>query len=440
MALHYLKTATKTSATGDADVRETVATLLTELEFGREAAARRQGEAFDRWRGDILVDDSARAAARAAVPVRLQDDIRYARDNILRFAEAQRAAILDTEIEVIPGLFAGHRNLPMHAAGCYVPGGRYAHIASAIMSVTTARAAGVARIVACSPPLSATGIHPATLYALDVCGADVILNLGGVAAIGAMAFGLFGNPPVDILVGPGNQYVAEAKRALYGRVAIDMFAGPTESAVIADGTADPDIVAADLVGQAEHGHNSPVWLIALDPRLATDVIARIESRIESLPEPNRSNAAAAWRDYAEVVVADSREEAVTASDAYASEHLQVLCADLPWWHEHLRHYGSLFLGAETTVAFGDKVSGPNHILPTRQASRYTGGLSVGKFLRTVTWQRMSREASREVAPVCARISRAEGMEGHARSADVRLEKWFPDERFDLGAGAPGTDA
>jgi len=257
------------------------------------------------------------------------------------------------------------------------------------------------------------------------------LNLGGVQGIAAMAFGYFGNKPCDILVGPGNQYVAEAKRILYGRVSIDMFAGPTESMVIADHTADPDIVAWDLAGQAEHGYNSPVWLISLHRPLADAMLDKVPEKIEELPEPNRSNAAAAWREYGEVILASSPEEAASLSDDYASEHLQVQCEDLGWWLVRLRNYGSLFLGEETTVAFGDKVSGPNHILPTKNAARYTGGLSVGKFLKTVTWQRMTRDVNRVIGPACARISRYEGIEGHAKTADIRLEKWFADEKFDL---------
>ena len=440
MPMHFLKRAAKTAASDDAQVRETVATMLTELEHGGDDVARRLTRELDRWQGDIVVSAAARAAAAEKVPAGLQADIRMAHDHVRRFAVAQRSAIHDVQLEVVPGLTAGHRNLPLDMAGCYVPGGRYAHIASAVMSVTTAKAAGVRHIVACSPPLSPTGIHPATLYALELCGADVILNLGGVPAIAALAFGLFGTRPADIIVGPGNQYVAEAKRALFGRVAIDMFAGPTESAIIADASADPEIAAADLVGQAEHGHNSPLWLISLDEGTARAIMTLVDRYIADLPLPNRTSALAAWRDYAEVVVVDSRDEAAAAADRYAPEHLQVLCADLDWWHGALRNYGSLFLGTETTVAFGDKVSGPNHILPTMQAARYTGGLSVGKFLKTVTWQRMTREANRVIAPACARISRAEGMEGHARSADIRLAKWFPGEQFDLAAGAlPGTE-
>ncbi len=433
MGVEYLKRATKTAATGEADVRASVAAILAEIEKGREAAAQKYARELDGWDGEIVVSVDTIAAAERLVPTKLKDDIRFAHDNIRRFAEAQRAAIHDVDIEVSPGLTAGHKNLPLASAGCYAPGGRYAHIASAIMSVTTAKVAGVGHIVAASPPRSAAGIHPAALYAFNLCGADRILSLGGVQAIAAMTFGLFGNPPVDILVGPGNQYVAEAKRILYGRVAIDMFAGPTESLIIADGTADAEIVAADLIGQAEHGYNSPVWLIALDRNLAERVIALAPAIIDRLPEPNRKNALEAWRDYAEVTLASSREDAAQLSDLYASEHLHVQCADLDWWHSRLQNYGSLFLGEATTVAFGDKVAGPNHILPTKGAARYTGGLSVGKFLKTVTWQRMTREANRSIAPVAARISRLEGMEGHARTSDIRLAKWFPGENFDLSA-------
>lgn len=433
MAITYLKKAAKTAATGEQDIRGRVEGLLAEIERGGEQTVKKLARDLDEWTGEIVVKPEAFAAAEKLVPDKIKRDIEFAHGNVKRFAQAQRAAILDTQIEVSPGVTAGHRNIPLETAGCYVPGGRYAHIASAIMSVATAKVAGVDNIIACSPPRSDFGPHPAALYALKLCGAGTVLNLGGVQAIAAMAFGLFGNPPADILVGPGNQYVAEAKRLLYGRVAIDMFAGPTESMIIADASADPEIVAADLVGQAEHGYNSPVWLVSLDRNLAERVIGLVPRIMAELPEPNRTSAADAWRDYGEVSVADTREEAVKLSDSYACEHLQVQCADLDWWHDNLRNYGSLFLGEETTVAFGDKVSGPNHILPTKAAARYTGGLSVGKFLKTVTWQRMTRAANREIGTACARISRAEGMDGHARSADIRLAKWFPDETFDLSA-------
>ena len=431
MAITYLKKAPRTASSGEGDVRAKVEALLAEIEVGGEVAATRLSRELDGWKGEIAVSQSAWDDAERRISPQLKEDIQLAHRHVKRFAEAQRGAIRDVEIEMMPGLTVGHRNLPLETAGCYVPGGRYAHIASAIMTVTTARVAGVGTVIACAPPRAEGGIHAAQLYALKICGADRVLNLGGVQGIAAMAFGLFGCPRADILCGPGNQFVAEAKRLLYGRVAIDMFAGPTETLVIADATADPDIVAADLVGQAEHGYNSPVWLIALDEGLAREVIARAPKLIADLPEPNRASAEAAWRDYAEVTVAQTREEAAAFADQYASEHLHVQCADLGWWHERLKNYGSLFLGEETTVAFGDKVSGPNHVLPTKSAARYTGGLSVGKFMKTVTWQRMTREANRIIAPACARISRHEGMEAHARSADVRLSKWLPAENFDL---------
>ncbi|MGL5010692.1 MAG: histidinol dehydrogenase, partial [Paracoccaceae bacterium] len=292
-------------------------------------------------------------------------------------------------------------------------------------------------IAACSPPRPGIGIPPAILYAMDLCGADVILNLGGVQGVAAMANGLFGLPKADILVGPGNQYVAEAKRILYGQVGIDMFAGPTDSMVVADATADAELVASDLVGQAEHGYNSPVWLVTTDRALAERVMALVPALIADLPELNGTNARAAWADYAEVMLCESAEAMAQVADTYAPEHLHVQAADLDWWLGRLQSYGSLFLGEETTVAYGDKCSGPNHVLPTSGAGRYTGGLSVHKFMKTVTWQRATRAASRELALATARISRLEGMEGHARSADVRLAKFYPGERFDLN---PTDDA
>ena len=431
MSVQYLKKAEKTAATGEQDVRATVQAILDDIESGGEEKAREYAAKFDKWTGDIVVSKDDIAAASEKVSAQLKDDIRFAYDQVRTFAEAQREALKDTSVELRPGLIAGHRNIPMSAAGCYVPGGRYSHVASAIMSVTTAKVAGVGEVIACSPPRPGEGINPAVLYTLNHCGADTILSLGGVQGIAAMAFGLFGSRPADILVGPGNQFVAEAKRILFGRVGIDMFAGPSEVMVIADTTADPDIVAWDLVGQAEHGYNSPAWLIALDAGMANKVAELVPQFIAELPDLNRTNAEAAWRDYGEIILVDTPEEAVKVSDDYASEHLEIQCADLDWWLDNLSNYGSLFLGEETTVAFGDKTSGPNHILPTKGAARYTGGLSVGKFMKTVTWQRMTREANRDIAQVTARISRLEGMEGHAKTADVRLEKWFPDEKFKL---------
>lgn len=428
----YLKKAERSAETGHDDVTAAVHALLAEIAAGGEDAARAMARRFDGWEGEVIVGRAALEAARAKVPDSIKADIAFAHANIRRFAEAQRATIADTQVEILPGLIAGQKQIPVSAAGCYVPGGRYAHIASAIMTVTTAKVAGVGHVAACSPPRPGEGIPPAILYAMDLCGADAILNMGGVQAVAAMAQGLFGLPRADILVGPGNQYVAEAKRMLFGQVGIDMVAGPTDSLILADATADPVFVAADLVGQAEHGYNSPVWLVSDDRALAEAVMAQVPALIDALPETNADNARAAWRDYAEVVLCADREEMAQVSDRYAPEHLHVQCADLDWWLARLCAYGSLFLGEETTVAFGDKAAGPNHVLPTGGAARYTGGLSVGKFMKTVTWQRATRDAARPVAEATARISRLEGMEGHARTADIRLAKYFPGEVFDLG--------
>ncbi|MGH8697096.1 MAG: histidinol dehydrogenase, partial [Burkholderiales bacterium] len=367
------------------------------------------------------------------IPAGVKRDIDFATEQVRAFALAQRASLREFSTELKPGLRAGQRLIPVNVAGCYVPAGRYAHIASAYMAIATAKAAGVPTVVAASTPFRGAGIHPQILYAMQVAGADVILTLGGVQAIATLAYGLFTGKPADIVVGPGNKFVAEAKRLLFGKVGIDVFAGPTEIAIVADDSADPAIVAADLVGQAEHGHESPAWLITTSGELADDVMRRVPSLIEKLPPTAREAAAAAWRDYGEVVLCATREEAVAVSDRYAAEHLEVHARDLDWWLANLTCYGSLFLGEETTVAFGDKASGPNHILPTRGAARYSGGLSVHKFIKTVTWQRMTRAATRDVAQVTARISRLEGMEAHARTADDRLAKYFPGERFERGA-------
>ncbi|MDT8343730.1 MAG: histidinol dehydrogenase [Thermohalobaculum sp.] len=433
MPRDYLKTASRTARTDAADVGEAVRAILAGIEAGGEAAARRYAAEFDRYDGNVVVTRAEIEAAARQVPQKLKDDIRFAHDNVRRFAEAQKASLSDFEVEIVPGLIAGQRSIPCRAAGCYIPGGRYSHIASAIMTVTTAKVAGCGHIAACSPPRPGVGIAPAILYTADLCGADTILAMGGVQGVAAMVHGLFGVAPADIIVGPGNQFVAEAKRLLFGRVGIDMIAGPTDSLILADATADPGIVAADLVGQAEHGYNSPVWLVTDHRPLAEAVLARVPGLIADLPDLNRQNAEAAWRDYAEVIVCDSREEMAATADEYAPEHLSVQAADPDWWLGRLTCYGSLFLGEETTVAFGDKASGPNHCLPTSRAARYTGGLSVLKYMKVVTWQRSTREAARPVAEATARISRLEGMEAHARTADIRLAKYFPGQNFDLSA-------
>lgn len=431
MTVEYLKKAEMTPATGEDDTRQIVVEMLDKIEKGGEDVAREYGKKLDGYEGDIVVGRAEIEEAASKISPQLKDDIKYARDHVMEFAQKQRDSNVEFETELSPGVFAGQRLIPMTTAGCYVPGGRYAHVASAIMSIATAKVAGVENVVACSAPHAGGGIHPGILYTMDLCGADTILALGGVQGIAAMAFGLFAGHPADILVGPGNRFVAEAKRILYGRVGIDLFAGPTEVLVIADKDADPEIIAYDLVGQAEHGFDSPAWLVLDDRELGEKVMARVPELIETLPEVQRNAATAAWRDYGEVVLCSDREEMAKVSDEYAPEHLEVQAADLDWWLTRLRNYGSLFLGEETTVAFGDKCSGTNHILPTKGVGRYTGGLFVGKFIKTVTYQRASREGNREMAAVTARISRLEGMEGHARTGDVRLAKYFPDETFDL---------
>jgi sulfopropanediol 3-dehydrogenase len=433
MARNYLKKATLTAQSDASNVHDIVRGILNDIEEGGDAKAIEYAQKFDKYDGNVILTQEEIAAACELVPQKLKEDIQFAHENVRRFAEAQKATVSDVEHEVVPGLIAGQKAIPVDAAGCYVPGGRYSHIASAIMTVTTAKVAGCNHIMATSPPRPGVGVAPAIIYAAHICGADTIMALGGVQGIAAMTFGLFGLPKANILVGPGNQFVAEAKRILFGRVGIDMIAGPTDSLVLADKSADPHIVATDLVSQAEHGYNSPVWLVTDSKDLAEDVMNRIPKLINDLPDLNRDNALAAWRDYAEVIVCADREEMAATSDEYAPEHLTVQAEDLDWWRGRLSCYGSLFLGEETTVSYGDKASGTNHVLPTSGAAAYTGGLSVHKYMKIVTWQQATREGSKRVAQATARISRLEGMEGHARAADVRLAKYFPGETFDLSA-------
>ncbi|HBY13477.1 Sulfopropanediol 3-dehydrogenase [Rhodobacteraceae bacterium SB2] len=433
MARNYLKKATLTAQSDASNVHDIVRGILNDIEEGGDAKAIEYAQKFDKYDGNVILTQEEIAAACELVPQKLKEDIQFAHENVRRFAEAQKATVSDVEHEVVPGLIAGQKAIPVDAAGCYVPGGRYSHIASAIMTVTTAKVAGCNHIMATSPPRPGVGVAPAIIYAAHICGADTIMALGGVQGIAAMTFGLFGLPKANILVGPGNQFVAEAKRILFGRVGIDMIAGPTDSLVLADKSADPHIVATDLVSQAEHGYNSPVWLVTDSKDLAEDVMNRIPKLINDLPDLNRDNALAAWRDYAEVIVCADREEMAATSDEYAPEHLTVQAEDLDWWRGRLSCYGSLFLGEETTVSYGDKASGTNHVLPTSGAAAYTGGLSVHKYMKIVTWQQATREGSKRVAQATARISRLEGMEGHARAADVRLAKYFPGENFDLSA-------
>jgi sulfopropanediol 3-dehydrogenase len=432
MSIEIIKRASKTPATGEDDTAEIVRNMLQEIEQGGEVRACEYAQKLDGWEQEIVLSRADMDAAIALVPEQTKLDIQFSHQRVKAFAEAQLASMGEFATELSPGLLAGQRLIPVNTAGCYVPGGRYAHIASAIMSITTAKVAGVKHVIACSPTHPDRGVHPAIVYAADLAGADTILAMGGVQGIAAMAFGLFTGHPADILVGPGNRFVAEAKRILFGRVGIDLFAGPTEVLVITDDSADPELVACDLASQAEHGLDSPAWLVSTSRSVAEQVIELMPKYIERLAEPNRSTAASAWRDYGEVVIVDTREEAVEVSDKYAPEHLEVMCDDLDWWLKYLTNYGSLFLGEQTTVAYGDKCSGTNHILPTKGAARYTGGLSVSKFIKVLTWQRMTEESNRDVGAVTARISRSEGMEGHARSGDDRLYKYFPGEEFELG--------
>lgn len=430
--MEFLKRASAQAASGDAntvaEIDARVGEMLDRIRREGEGAVREYARRFDSWEGDFVLSDAKRAGLIATVPEQTRADLTFAWRQIHRFAEAQRASLSAFEMATEPGVTLGQRIVPVQVAGCYVPGGRYAHAASALMSVTTAKVAGVPTIIAASPPRGA-GINPAVAYALDLAGADVILEMGGVHAIASMAFGLFGNPPADLLAGPGNSYVATAKRMLFGEVGIDVIAGPTESAIIADATADAATIAIDLASQAEHGPDSPVWLVT-DSRDVGERVLELMPRIAS-EMPNEQVVMEAWNGHGEIVLCDNREEMMRVSDAYAPEHLQIMAADHDWWLTHLSNYGSLFLGEGSTVTHGDKCSGTNHILPTRGGARYSGGLNVQKFLKVLTWQKIDTEANRTFSAVGSRISRVEGMEGHARACDWRLRRYFPDTQWDF---------
>ncbi|WP_283132656.1 histidinol dehydrogenase [Enterovibrio norvegicus] len=414
--------------TDDERIQHVVKEILAKIRREGTSAVEQYAKQFDNWQGDFVLSDEKRAALIASVPQRVKDDIDFAHRQVRRFAEAQRASLTEFEIQSENGVQLSQRVIPVDCAGCYIPGGRYAHAASAIMSVATAKAAGVPTVIACSPPRG-DSINAAVVYAMDVAGADIILEMGGVHAIATMAFGLYTGQSADILVGPGNAYVAEAKRLLFGEVGIDVFAGPTESAVIADDTADPMTIAVDLVSQAEHGPNSPVWLFTTSREIGEKVIEIIPSVIADMP--NADVCEAAWRDHGVVILCEDREEMANVSDEWACEHVQVQAADLPWWKARLRNYGSLFLGEGSTVTHGDKCAGTNHILPTKKAARYSGGLNVQKFLKILTTQELSADANMTFSTAGSRISRTEGMEGHARACDWRLTKYFPDTEWDF---------
>ena len=424
MTISYIKKANKTASSDEVETRQKVQEVLNEIESKRDEGIREISRKFDKYEGDVIISKEKIEEVIKSLDQKVKDDVQFSYDRVRSFAEHQLKHLNnDFEVELSPGLFAGQKLIPVNSVGCYVPGGRYNNIASAIMSITTAKVAGVKNVIAASPPKDENGANPIIIYTANLCGADVIMNCGGIGAIGAFAYGCFGNPEVDMIVGPGNQYVAEAKRILYGKVGIDLFAGPTEIGIIADHTADKEMIAVDLVGQAEHGPNSPAWLYTTDKELCDYVMKRVPELIAELPETSRNNADAAWRDYGEVILCDTNEELCEISDKYAPEHLEVQAENLDWWLDKLKNYGSLFLGEETTVAYGDKCSGTNHILPTKGAAKYTGGLFVGKFIKTVTFQRMTKESNKEVGAAAARISRLEGMEAHARTGDARLRKY-----------------
>lgn len=421
--IEYLKRAEPPSPRASDDVKQTVEAMLDRIEREGTAAIREYSQRFDGWNPpSFRVSEEEIAAAGEQLTPELREHIEFAQDQIRRFAEQQRATLRDLELETLPGVVLGHRHVPVSAVGSYVPGGRYPILASAFMTVLVPKVAGVSRVVACAPPWQSRGIHPAMLHAMATSGADDIVCLGGVQALAALAFGLDDLPGVDMIVGAGNAYVAEAKRQVFGRVGIDLLAGPTEILILADPTADAELVAADLLGQAEHGPTSPCVLITTDRSLATEVLETVDRLLQTWP--TAAVAGQAWRDRGIVAVADDRNEAIALANDFAPEHLEVHAAEdeLDAYLGQLRNYGSLFLGEEATVTYGDKVVGTNHVLPTGRAARYTGGLWVGKFLKTVTYQRLTTEGTRQVAPAAAAIAQAEMFEGHAITALMRLER------------------
>jgi sulfopropanediol 3-dehydrogenase len=420
----WLKRGVDASAIKEADarVRQTVEDILAQVEAKKDAAIRELSEKFDKWSPkDFRLTPQEIEKAISQVSKRDLEDIKFAQAQVRNFAQKQRDTMHDLEVETLPGVVLGHRHIPVNSIGCYVPGGRYPMVASAHMSIVTARVAGVKRIIACAPPYKG-GPHPAIVAAMHFGGADDIYVLGGVQAVAAMALGTETIEPVDMIVGPGNAYVAEAKRQLFGRIGIDLLAGPTETLVIADDSVDGEICATDLLGQAEHGPTSPAVLITNSEKLAQDTIKEVERLLTILPTADA--AAQAWKDNGEVIVCDSYEEMVKEADRIASEHVQVMTRDPDYFLNAMTNYGSLFLGARTNVAYGDKVIGTNHTLPTKKNARFTGGLWVGKFIKTCTYQRVTTdEASAKIGEVCSRLCVLEGFLGHAEQANVRVRRY-----------------
>ncbi len=405
----------------EARIRQSVSAIIEEVAKGGDGAVREISKRLDQWSPpDFRLTQKEAAEIIATLPGQVLADIQFAQAQIRHFAEEQRKALRDIEVETLPGVILGHKNIPVNSVGCYIPGGRYPMVASAHMSVLTAKVAGVRRVAACTPPIQGK-IPAATVAAMSLAGADEIYILGGVQAIAAMALGTETIQAVDMLVGPGNAYVAEAKRQFFGRVGIDLFAGPTEVLVIADETAEAEMVAADLLGQAEHGPDSPAILVTTSEKLAYATLEEVEKQLKVLPTADL--AGAAWRDHGEVILVDTPEEAVAEGDRIASEHVEVLTKEPRYFLDHMKNYGAMFLGPETTVAYGDKVIGTNHTLPTRGAARYTGGLWVGKFIKTVTYQQITPEASLLIGEYASRLCALENFWGHKEQADLRLRRY-----------------
>src|SRR5579871_6745085 len=422
--IRYLKSGQSAAAKAESSlqVRNTVEAILAEIAEHGEKAVRRYSEQFDKWSpASFRLSESEIEGCLESLPPRVVDDIKFAQTQIRNFALIQRAALQDVEVETIPGVVLGHKNIPVNSVGCYVPGGRYPMVASAHMSVVTAKAAGVKRIIAAAPPFEGKP-HPAIVAAMHLGGADEIYAIGGVQSVAAMALGTESIAPVDAIVGPGNAYVAEAKRQLFGRVGIDLLAGPTETLIIADDTCDPEMAAVDLIGQAEHGPGSPAVLLTNSPELAAKTPAAIDKLLSWLP--TAAIAREAWQNNGEIILCDTLDELVSEGDRIASEHVQILTRDPDYFLDHMTNYGALFLGHRTNVAYGDKVIGTNHTLPTMKAARYTGGLWVGKFLKTCTWQIVATdEASAMVGEYASRLCMLEGFAGHAEQANIRVRRY-----------------
>ncbi len=412
---------TEQAADDDAKVRLIVEDILVDIEKRGDVAVRHYAEKFDHWTDeDIRLTQAQIDSCYARLDAQVIADVKYAQEQVRNFAQIQKDALQDVEVETQPGVVLGHKNLPVNSVGCYVPGGKYPLVASAHMSVVTAKVAGVERVIACAPPFEGEP-NPAIVVAMDLAGADEIYCMGGVQAVGAMALGTETIDAVDMLVGPGNAFVAEAKRQLYGRVGIDLFAGPTETLVIADDTVDGELCATDLLGQAEHGPNSPAILLTNSEQLARDTIEQVSEQLKTLE--TAEIAGRAWEDYGQVILCDTYEEMVEVADSIASEHVQVMTKDPDYFLNNMSNYGALFLGPETNVSYGDKVVGTNHTLPTKKAARYTGGLWVGKFIKTCTYQRLTEEASHRIGEYCSRLCAIEGFAGHKAQADIRVARY-----------------